>query len=158
MEFLIVSIFKFWCYVIFGFMLEIKFTALGGVADGKVTKEDKKLKGTISLWMIPVYGFLVWLLFEPLSGFIQDWPIYVRFGIWGILISSFEALSGWFYHKVLNIKPWDYSTSKFKVFKDGYTKWTLIPAWGIAGLILEHYSHFVVFMSKYVPEFFKGIL
>ena len=155
-EFLLASLFKIWSYIVFGFMLEIKFTAIGQIADGDITKEDKKLKGSISLWMIPIYGLLVWGLFEPLSGLVINWPWYVRYVIWAILISGFEALSGWIYDKYFNIRPWDYSTSKFKVFKNGYTKWTYVPLWGLAGLILEHYSRIVVYLSQYFVKYIMG--
>jgi uncharacterized membrane protein len=151
LDILFTILYKFLSYVSFGFLLEITFTAISKLTDGKITDEDKDLKGTISLWMIPVYGFLIWLLFEPLYSLVHNLPFYIRYGIWAITISGFEALSGFLYDKYLNIQPWDYSNDKFKVFKRGYTTWVLVPCWGFIGLILEHYTTFIQKMSEFVP-------
>jgi hypothetical protein len=65
LNFALGSIFRFWAYVFLGLIMEIKFTAISKVVDGNITEEDKKLKGYVPLWMIPVYGILLTFVFSP---------------------------------------------------------------------------------------------
>lgn len=158
LDYIIQSIFKFISYVFFGFTMEICFVAIAHLLDGKITNEDKRLTGKTYLWMIPIYGFLLLFPFEISFKLIHEWPIYFRFIFWAITFTFFEGISGWGYDRWLGFCPWDYSDSKFKVHPSGYTKWTLLPAWGIAGLIIEQYSKLIVYLSYYVPVYIKGII
>ena len=141
-------LFRIFHYATFGFSMEVLLVAITHVVDGKITKEDKLLKGSTYLWMIPIYGILLPFVFEPLRSITSDWFLIARFFSWAVLITFFEGLTGWIYDKTLGFCPWDYSKSKYKIFERGYTKWTLVPAWGIAGLVLERYSDLLIKLSK----------
>lgn len=133
-------LFRIFHYATFGFSLEVVFVAITNVVDGNITKEDRRLKGSTYLWMLPIYGLMLPFIFEPVYGIIADWYVPFRFISWAVLITAAEGLSGWAYDKVLGFCPWDYSQSRWKIFDRGYAKWTLVPAWGLAGLVLEKYS------------------
>lgn len=146
MEYFICLLFRATAYTFFGLCMEIMFTALSSVIDKNKTIEEKNLIGHVSLYMIPVYGIFIAGLFEPVHSLMLyigcAW--YVRYVIYAILISAIEALCGWFYDKFLHRRPWDYSTCKDKIFKNGYTRWSYVPLWGIAGLIIEVYSIYLL--------------
>ncbi len=156
MEIIIGWIFRFWAYVFFGFAMEIKVTALSKVTDGDITEEDKNLHGYISLWMIPVYGILLLFIFEFVHGYIETWNFVFRYIVWCLSFTAFEALAGWFYDKVLHVRPWDYRKDWGSIF-NGYTKLTYIPLWGIAGLIIEQYSRLLIFLTPYACDYFQTV-
>ena len=154
MELLCGWIFRIFSYAAFGLCLEIFFTAIAQLVDGVITAEDRRLRGTVSLYMIPVYGILMFLCFEPMF-LLLEWAQvawYVRIGIYAIGISGMEALCGWIYDKVFHVMPWDYSQCRDKVFARGYTRWSYVPLWGVAGLVLEQYVTFVRELSPYVYQ------
>jgi len=156
-NFLLGSLFKFYAYVFFGLIMEVKFTAISNIIDGKITEEDKKMKGYVPLWMIPVYGLLLTFVFEPVYFYlIYDLNFILRYIIWCITISGFEALSGFLYDKYMNLRPWDYRGTYGSIL-NGYTKWTLIPLWGIAGLFIEQYVKLINFLTPSAIEYFKGL-
>lgn len=155
---------RFLGYVMFGFFMEVCFVALSKIIDGKIRGKDIYLEGHTYLWMIPIYGVLLLFVFEPLHSLIYSWNVIVRWIVWAITFTFFEGLAGYCYDKILGFCPWDYSKSKWKVFKNGYTKWSLLPQWGIAGLIIEGYSIMLIKVSgpmwneylKYVIYFWKN--
>lgn len=151
---ILASIFQFWAYVFFGLIMEIKFTAISRVADGKITEEDKKLKGYVPLWMIPIYGILLTFVFTPVYFYlIIDYSFIIRYVVWCVTFTGFEALSGYLYDKFLNVKVWDYSKDKGSIL-NGYTKLTLLPAWGLAGLIIEQYVEFITYLTPSAVQYF----
>ena len=150
--------FRMTAYVAFGLIMEIGFTAISALVDGKVTDEDKRLRGVVSLYMIPVYGILLLAMFEPVY-FVMlriDTPWFIRAVLWALLITGTEALCGWLYARFLKVKPWDYSQCKDRIFPGGYARWAYVPLWGIAGLFLEVYVTFVVNLSTYVPSVIRN--
>lgn len=161
MESLIPYIFRFIFYVFFGLVLEIIFSvdgierALGCRIRRRVPK--KYLEGFVSLYMIPLHGLGLLFLYEPVCAFIEDWFILFRFCIWAFLFTFMEVFWGVLCEKVLGFYSWDYyADSKYKMFKKGYTLWTLVPLWGIIGLMLEHYSRLLIYLSPHVMKFFSG--
>ena len=152
-NFIIACSFRFIAYFFFGFALEIFFVAVSKITDGKIAGRDKYLEGKTYLWMIPIYGILLLGVFEPLFHLVHEWPWYCRFLLWAVSFTFFEGLTGWLYDKILGFCPWDYSKDKWKVFERGYTKWSLLPMWGIAGLVIEHYSALMVYLSPHVITF-----
>lgn len=156
METIIEFLYRFCSYVMFGFTLEIFFVAISNIADGSIKGRDKYLEGKTYLWMVPIYGFLLTLLFEPMSINLMNYGILTRYIIYGFMITVFEGLTGLIYDKLLGFCPWDYSNSKWKLHPRGYTKVTLIPAWGVAGLIIEKYSELLLYLSPFVSNFYRG--
>jgi len=153
MEIIFPYLFEFVAYVFFGLSLEIIFSVTGieltlGYKLKKQTPH-RYLEGFVSLYMIPIHGFGVLFGVKNIYFIIHDYHIVLRFLIWSILISGTEVLTGYLYHKTIGFYPWDYyKNSKWKVFKEGYTLWTLIPLWGIAGLILEKYISLIIKLSS----------
>ena len=149
-------LFRIIAYVCFGLIMEILFTALSNLADGKITAEDRRLRGVVSLYMIPVYGLLLLVMFEPAYYLMQMFTVswYFRIALWAVLITAMEALCGYLYDRYCHVRPWDYSSCKDRIFPNGYARWLYVPLWGIAGLVLEVYVAFVLKLSIYVlPAF-----
>lgn len=153
--------FRFILYVFFGLSLEVIFAVtgiencLGKKANLNRRVPKKYLEGFVSLYMIPLHGFGLLFGFEGLYPVIISLPMPVRFLIWSIGITLMEVGWGIILYKVLGFYTWDYyKDSKFKVFKNGYTLYTLIPFWGIAGIILEQYSSLLIYLSPFVSEYF----
>lgn len=150
---MIESMFRVVCYVAFGVILEWFFVILSKVIDGKIRGNDIYLEGHTYLWMAPVYGVLLLFIFEPVFGLISGWNIIFRYIVWAISFTFFEGFAGFMYEKLIGFCPWDYSQSKWKIFKNGYTKYSLIPLWGLAGLLIEMYSKLIIYLSPMVSQY-----
>lgn len=162
MEFFIELFFKFIMYVFFGLSMEMIFsaTALNKILGFKIeSRIDKKYReGFVSLYMIPVHG-LGLFVFELTLRAIQNWFILFRYIVWCILITLAEAVFGYIYKKVSGFYVWDYyKDSKYKIFKNGYSLWTLLPLWGFAGLIMEGYVKIIVYAAPHVVEILTSSL
>lgn len=160
MEVFIAYAFRFVMYVCFGFTLEIIFSVLGieRTLGFKLERRvpRKYLEGFVSLYMIPIHGLGMLFGFEQLQPLVADWHFILRYLLWAVLISLMEAFTGWLYDLATGFYCWDYyKDSRFKVFKRGYTLWTLVPQWGIAGMVMDVYSKLLVHLSPAVVEFFQ---
>lgn len=161
METLVAYTFRFVLYTFFGLSMEIAFSVLGiertlGCAL-KRRMPRKYLEGFVSLYMVPMHGFGLLFLFEPASAAISDWFIGARFALYAVGITCMEILWGWILMRVRGFYPWDYyADSKYKMLEGGYSLWTLIPQWGIAGLILEVYCRLLVDLSPHAVAFFTS--
>lgn len=158
-ELLIVFLFKAVFYVFFGCTMEVTFSVFGieRVMQAEVPKRvpNKYKEGFISLYMFPLYALILPLGFEPSYALISEWHWVFRFIFWAVMITGFEAIYGWIELKVLGFYTWDYyKLSRFKVFDQGLTLWTLLPCWGIAGLMLEQYTQLLQKFSPVVVSHF----
>jgi hypothetical protein len=127
-------------YIMAGFTLEVFFTAISHITDGRWTSQDKYLTGTTYLWMMPVYGLSFPLIFVPLYHQIHDAPMILRYIVWAIMISGIEWISGYLYAKTIGFCPWNYRDSRWKIGEAGYTRWDFVPLWGLFGLFMEWYT------------------
>ena len=159
---ILVHAFRFVMYVLFGLTLETVFAvdgidrALGFPVHRRVPK--KYLEGFVSLYMIPLHGFGLLFLFEPVSRWVAPWPFYLRYVVYAVLISLAEVAWGWILDKTVGFYSWDYyADSRYKVFKRGYTLWTLVPLWGIAGMIIEQYTRLMIALSPHAVAYFHRI-
>lgn len=158
---IIESLFRFCMYVALGFTLEIIFSVTGiekalGHTIPKKRSPKKYLEGFVSLYMIPIHGFGMLFGFEAVALAIGDYNIFIRYLAFCLLFSGTEAVTGFIYDKLTGFYCWDYyADSKYRVFKRGYTLWTLIPLWGIAGLILEIYSGLLIHISPAAAAYLK---
>ena len=157
---LVQLLFKFIMYAVFGLSLETVFSVagIGRVSGVEIQRRTPKkyLEGFVSLYMIPVHGLGV-LAFEAVFRSIQHWSIFFRYIVWCLLITGAEALAGFIYDRIFGFYSWDYyAQSKYKVFRRGYTLWTLLPLWGIAGLLLEGYVKIVNYVSPAVIDIVRG--
>lgn len=161
METTIELIFRFVGYTFFGLTLEMLFSvhnidlALGHKVKRRVP--FKYLEGFVSVYMIPLHGLGLLFLFEPVYPLVADWFVLWRYLLWCLLITVMEVLWGMLLRRVVGFYTWDYyADSKYRVFKHGYTLWTLIPLWGISGLIIEKYSQLLIHLSPHVVRFVLG--
>jgi uncharacterized membrane protein len=81
----------------------------------------------------------------------------LRYAVWCLTFTSFEALSGYLYSRFLKVKVWDY-TNDFGSILGGNTKLTLVPAWGIAGLVIEQYVLFITYLTPTAVQYFKSLV
>jgi hypothetical protein len=154
-EHLKIYLFQIIAFIFFGFTMEIIFSVTGiELALGKKLKKQtphKYLEGFVSLYMIPIHGLGVTFLFIPLYQKINSFPIFARYLTWCIGFTTCEIIGGFLYHKIIGFYPWDYyKESKYRIFDAGYSLWTLIPLWGLAGLVLEQYSSLIIYLSQYL--------
>ena len=155
MQNIVEMLFRFFIYISVGLVMEIKFVAATKLMDGKITDEDKKLMGTVSMWMVPVYGFLILFVFEAVFNVIYSWPWWARYIVWSFSITGFEVLSGFIYDRILGFCPWNYRKSPFAICGN-YTKSYLVPLWGLAGLALEKLVELLIFISPCASEFYMN--
>ena len=161
METLIAASFRFLMYVMFGLSMEVLFATfpINWMLGFKVNRRvpEKYLEGFVSAYMVPLHGFGILLLFEPGRAAIADWLLPVRYLLYCIGITVAEICWGWILEKTVGFYSWDYyAQSKYRIFKGGYSLWTLVPAWGVAGLVLEFYSDLMLSLSPDVVEFVTG--
>ena len=161
MEDAVALTFRFVLYTFFGLTLEMVFSVLG--IERSLGYQLKRrvprryLEGFVSLYMIPLHGLGILFAFEPVREATADCFIGFRFLLWAAGISASEVVWGWLLHKVRGFYPWDYyADSPYKIFRGGYTLWTLVPQWGLAGLVLELYSDLALHVSPAAVQFFLG--
>lgn len=117
----------------------------------------KYLEGFVSLYMFPLHGFGVLFLYEPVRDLMAGQFIGLRYVVYALLITSMEISWGFAQHKVLGFFTWDYyRDSRFRIGKNGYSLWTLVPFWGVAGMVLEPVTDLMRYLSPYVTQYFLG--
>ena len=153
--------FRFVGYVMFGFSMEIVFAVtgiermLGYRLERRVPR--KYLEGWVSLWMAPLHGLGVLLCVEPIHDVVHAWPLPARYLVWCAVFTTGEIAYGFLCDKLLGFHSWDYyARSRYRIFRRGYSLWTLVPAWGVAGLLIEVYSSLLRYLSPHVAVFFLG--
>lgn len=108
--------------------------------------KSEKLRGDVSLLMVPIYGFGLVFLFEPVFYLVQNWEVWQRFVLWMISFTSIEVITGFLYVKLTKHCPWDYREMSDVLFS--FTRYGLLPWWGFAGLCLESYIVYISLMIK----------
>lgn len=110
-----------------GWCIEIAFTSAGAF-----TQKDKKLTGTTSAWMFPIYGMAA--LIGVVSPKIAHWPTLTRGLLYGGAIMTTEYLTGSLL-KHFDSCPWCYDGKKYSI--DGLVRLDYLPFWMVAGLLYE---------------------
>lgn len=128
---------RFILYGLFGFCVEVIYTA---ILDS-LKNRDWKLTGKTYLWMFPIYGLSAFL-FEPVHNSIREIHWVFRFLIWSIGVTFVEFLTGWIIKRITGLCPWDYSQNRFAI--NEYIRWDYFPVWGVFGFILEFVHDFFV--------------
>ncbi len=156
------GLFRFGFYVIFGFFLEVVYAVTGieRACGYSIPRRvpGKYLEGFVSLYMLPIHGFGMLFGFEALHAAVGGWPLWARFPLWAVVITGAEALGGYVYLKLLGFYSWDYyRESRYKIFKDGLTLWTLLPQWGLAGFIFEFYSSLLLAVTPAAVAYLRSL-
>ncbi len=115
---------------VLGVFLEILFTSINGLKN----KKDKCLRGTSSLWMFFIYGFVYFIVLFVTTYFSQ-YHFLLRGLIYMVLFYLLEFSSG-FILKRFHAIPWDYSRLTKYNFK-GIIRLELAPFWFFGGLFAE---------------------
>jgi len=154
--------FRFVFYTFFGLSLEIIFSVTGieKLLGTKINKRcpENYLEGFVSLYMIPLHGLGLLFGFEFLHNIIANYFLGIRFIIWALLFTICEIIWGFVLDKIIGFYPWNYyAYSKYKIFNKGYSLWTLIPMWGIAGIFIEYYSQLLIYLSPYATKWFISL-
>jgi len=154
-------LFRFAAYVFFGLAFEIIFSVFGAekIMGCKIDRRvpHRYLEGFVSLYMVPLYGFGILFLFEPLFSSIIAINWFLRMVIYSAILTMTEAIFGAVLDGFIGFYPWDYyASSKVRMFERGYTLWTLIPLWGIFGYMLEKYVNLMVYLSPCVVQFLRN--
>ncbi len=110
-----------------GWCIEVFWTGLGSLLS-----YDRKMTGTTSLIMFPIYGMAA--LLKPIYSLIKNRNTFLRGGVYTILIFTVEYFSGLLL-RAANMCPWDYSYSKLHI--NGLIRLDYAPAWFCAGLLME---------------------
>jgi len=126
---------KFIFYGILGWIIEVVWTGLGSLIQGRWTLDSHTY-----LWMFPIYGSAVFL--EHVHEEIRPYKWWARGLIYMTLILSVEYLTGYFLDYLVGACPWDYSGSPFSV--QGYIRLDYAPVWFSAGLLFEQIHDRVV--------------
>ena len=110
-----------------GWCLEVFWTGLGSLLSS-----DRKMTGTTSLIMFPIYGMAA--LFQPVYHIIKNRNMLFRGGVYTFFIFTAEYLSGSLL-RLFHMCPWDYSGSRFAI--QGLIRLDYAPAWFVTGLLME---------------------
>ena len=160
--FVVPYIFRSILYIMFGLTIEVVFSVVGiewimGATIPNKRLSKKYLEGFVSLWMVPLYGLGMFGA-EVITKQITSLPIFIRYLIWCVVFAGAEALYGFMCDWLFGAYAWDYyKLSDYKIFKRGYTLYTLIPVWGLAGLCFEYYSKLLIYLSPYVIDFMRAM-
>ena len=128
------TLIRFMIYGALGCLIEVLWTGVGSVL-----KKDFTLRSTTSLWMVFIYGMVVFL--EPIFYLVVGWPFFIRGLIYALCILAGEFLTGMILKRA-DVCPWDYHGTRFHV--RGIIRLDYAPAWAVAGLFFEFvYMRFI---------------
>lgn len=124
-------------YVIYGLLglcLEVFWTGLGSLFKNNINMEGKTY-----IWMFFIYGLAVFL--EPIHEKIRSRSVFIRGGVYMLLIFFTEYITGLFLRGVLGTCPWNYDNNHISV--DGLIALDFIPVWFCVGLLFEKAHDFL---------------
>jgi len=131
-------------YGLLGWCMEIIWTASREKVTGIQT--DWALRGTTYLWMFPIYGASLALLFEPVHDLLRPWPWPLRGSVYVAGIFGVEYATGWLLRRLTGSCPWDYTHySRWHVH--GLIRLDYAPAWLIMALGVERIHDFLVTLT-----------
>jgi len=144
---------RFVLYGCLGWCTEIVWTACREKVTGR--QRDWKLRGTTYLWMFPIYGLALLLLFEPVHNAVRPWPWPARGILYAMGFFAIEFATGWLLRRLTGACPWDYTAhSRWQV--RGLIRVDYAPAWFLAGLGLEHVHDVLVTLTPAVRSALLG--
>ncbi|TDT61318.1 putative ABC transporter permease [Fonticella tunisiensis] len=129
---------RFLAYGFAGWCIEILWTGLGSLLSG-----DINLTGYTYLWMFPIYGLGICL--EPVHDRVRNLPVFIRGGVYTIIILIIEYSTGALLRELLGACPWDYSGTPFSV--NGLIRLDYAPAWFVTGLLFEKFHDALISMQ-----------
>lgn len=134
---------RFVIYGLLGFCGEVLWTGLGSMMKG-----DIKLMGWTYIWMFPIYAMAI--LLEPIHNRIRHLSIFIRGGVYTVLIFIGEFISGIILKGTLGVCPWDYTGKPLSIY--GIITLTYIPVWFMVGLIFEKIHDTLIGIEQILKE------
>ncbi len=139
---------RFVIYGLFGWCVEIVWTALRSTLDG--SQRGWRLAGTTYLWMFPIYGLLA-PLFEPLHDAIRGWVWPARALCYGVGFLAVEYASGWLLRRLTGACPWDYG-ERTRWQLHGLIRFDYAPLWALLGLAIEPLHDLLVELTPTIAQ------
>ncbi len=123
-----------------GMVFETLSTAIGD----SIRCRKKDLLGRCSLWMLPIYGVILFIVIF-VQQFFPHYPWWLRGILYAVLITCWEFISGSAIKGLFHVKPWDYASDdrrngfarKKKYHYKGIICLEYLPVWFIMGLVAE---------------------
>lgn len=119
---------RFVLYGLLGWCLEVLWTGLGSFLLGDVT-----LRSRTSIWMFLIYGLAIFI--EPVHDNLRDKSVFIRGGVYTVLIYIIEFTTGLALKLLLGVCPWSYSNLPLSPLN--IITFCYIPVWFVAGLLFE---------------------
>ena len=136
-------------YGLLGWCTEIVWTACREKLTGR--QQGWTLRGTTYLWMLPIYGLSILLLFEPVHNAVRPWAWPARGLVYMAGFFVMEFGTGWLLRRFTGACPWDYTIhSRWHVH--GLIRLDYAPAWFMAGLGLERVHDFFVAVTPAIEQ------
>ena len=130
---------RFLIYGLGGWCLEIFWTGLGSLLTGDIT-----LKARTSIWMFLIYGLAVFI--EPVHEKLRGRSVFLRGGVYTLIIYFIEFTTGWTLKLLLGTCPWSYSGLPLSIC--GIITLSYWPAWFLAGLLFERTHDLLLELKK----------
>ncbi|NLM44454.1 MAG: hypothetical protein GX201_10645 [Clostridiales bacterium] len=132
------KLFRFIIYGLIGWCLEILWTGIGSLIHGNLL-----LYSFTYMWMFFIYGMGIFL--EPIHNKIRNWNIYLRGGVWVLIIFLIEYSCGWALKRLLGHCPWDYGDGILSI--NGYIRLDFTVAWFFTGLLYEKVHDYLLILE-----------
>lgn len=129
------KIIRFAVYGFLGWCLEIIWTGVGSFINGNYL-----LYSFTYMWMFFIYG--IGVFFEPIHNKIRKCNIFLRGGIWVLIIFAIEYFCGWSLASILGHCPWDYGDGVLSI--SGFIRLDFIVPWFFTGLLFEKIHDFLI--------------
>lgn len=121
---------------IIGILVELVYKAFKNMLINK----DWSLTGEVSLLMIPIYGLIIFI-FPYVKYKLSSFGLLIRGLGYVVVFFVIQYLVGWILNK-FKMCPWSYSGKL--AFGDGIISLTMLPAFFIAGILVEHFYPIII--------------
>lgn len=145
-------IFRLVAYIFFGIVMEVLVSSITTASRCGWRDDAKKMIGSVSIFMAPVYGLGLLFLFEPIRELLLPFNSWIQFLAYGCAFTLIEFLAGAFFDRVCHIRLWDYTDCSDSIM--GYTRTALFFQWGFAGIMLSSYAGLLLYLSPFIVKFF----
>ena len=134
---------RFVIYGLLGLCAEVLWTGLGSMIHG-----DMRLISSTCIWMFPIYGLAVFL--EPIHNRIRHLSIFIRGGVYMVLIFAAEFTSGLLLKELLGACPWNYKNEFLSIYNLITLRY--IPVWFSFGIIFEKIHDALIRIKHIIME------
>jgi hypothetical protein len=131
---------RFGVYGLFGYAIEVCFTAGKDVVTGK---GDARLRGESYVWMAPIYG-AGGLTGEAIAQAMRNRPVWQRAAAYALAFWTIEATTGELLRRTIGDVPWGEDYRRYRdQLGNGLIRLSYAGNWAVAGLALEQVAPLV---------------